>query len=199
MAAVVVSVLDWAGRGDRGSPRVHASRGPISSTSGCGREIRRGGPRGPPGAGFRRGGPSRLRQGRVAWRPDHSVLAGRSAFADRPGEARQSAEGATAAGPPVRYARCSSHRVPLGYVERVLRAEEDTFAVARYLLGNPVRSGLVESPEEFPFLGSLTMGVHDILESVQASDRRTFRSACRGPAGPFRRARARCRATRTSP
>ena len=42
--------------------------------------------------------PSRLRQGRVATRPDDSVLAGRSASADRPGEARQSAEGATAAG-----------------------------------------------------------------------------------------------------
>jgi hypothetical protein len=47
-------------------------------------------------AGRRR--PSRLRQGRVATRPDDAVPAGRSASADRPGEARQSAEGATAAG-----------------------------------------------------------------------------------------------------
>jgi len=60
-----------------------------------------------------------------------------------------------------------------GYFERVLRAEEDTFAVARYLLCNPVRAGLVESPEEYPFLGSLTMSVSDLLESVQARGRRT--------------------------
>ena len=60
-----------------------------------------------------------------------------------------------------------------GYFERVLREEEDTFAVARYLLGNPVRSGLVESPGEYPFLGSLTMSVRALLESVQAGGRRT--------------------------
>ena len=60
-----------------------------------------------------------------------------------------------------------------GYFERVLRAEEDTFAVATYLLGNPVRAGMVTSPADYPFLGSLTMSVRDLLESVQTSGRRT--------------------------
>ena len=51
----------------------------------------------------------------------------------------------------------------LGYFEHVLRDEEDTVAVARYILGNPVRAGMVSSPEEYPFLGSMTMAVRDLL------------------------------------
>jgi REP element-mobilizing transposase RayT len=60
-----------------------------------------------------------------------------------------------------------------GYFEHVLRAEEDTFDVARYILDNPVRAGLVSRPEDYPFLGSLTMTVRDLLYSVQISNRRT--------------------------
>ncbi len=60
-----------------------------------------------------------------------------------------------------------------GYFEHVLRAEEDTFDVARYILNNPVRAGLVSTPEDYPFLGSLTMTVRDLLYSVQISSRRT--------------------------
>jgi REP-associated tyrosine transposase len=62
------------------------------------------------------------------------------------------------------------------YHEHVLRADEDTFAVARYILENPVRAGLARSPEEYRFLGSLTLELEDLLQSVQmtgASARRT--------------------------
>ena len=53
------------------------------------------------------------------------------------------------------------------YFERVLRTDEDSVAVARYLIGNPVRARLVASPDDYPFLGSLTMSLRELLESAQ--------------------------------
>ena len=41
--------------------------------------------------------------------------------------------------------------------DRVLRSDEDTLAVTRYILANPVRAGLVERPLDYPFSGSLTL------------------------------------------
>jgi putative transposase len=38
-----------------------------------------------------------------------------------------------------------------GYFERVLRREEQTFDVVRYILWNPVRANLVRAPEEYPY------------------------------------------------
>jgi len=103
-------------------------------------EATQGGPKGPPlhpfqpgggrNPGVRRGGPSRLRQGRVAERPDDPGLARRSASADRLGEARQSAEGATAAGPTDREtswwtARATAGAVTAGFTkEEILRQPE---------------------------------------------------------------------------
>ena len=53
------------------------------------------------------------------------------------------------------------------YFEHVLRDDEDTFGVARYILENPVRAGLVANPEDYAFQGSLTLSVRDLLYSVQ--------------------------------
>jgi len=53
-----------------------------------------------------------------------------------------------------------------GYYERVLRTEEDSFAVARYILANPVRGGLVHVPEDFPYSGSFTMELRDLRGSL---------------------------------
>ena len=53
------------------------------------------------------------------------------------------------------------------YFERVLRDDEDTAGVAKYLLKNPVRAGLVERPEDYPYLGSMTVALRDLLYSVQ--------------------------------
>jgi putative transposase len=47
--------------------------------------------------------------------------------------------------------------------EHVLRADEDSRRVARYILENPVRGGLVTSPEEYAFLGSGVWAVKEIL------------------------------------
>src|SRR5262245_38440207 len=54
-----------------------------------------------------------------------------------------------------------------GYFEHVLRDDEDTIGVARYILENPVRGNLVQRPEDYPYLGSMTMEVRELLYSVQ--------------------------------
>ena len=53
-----------------------------------------------------------------------------------------------------------------GYYERVLRDEDASAEIIRYILANPVRSGLVAEPAEYPFWGS---GVHtrdDLIELI---------------------------------
>jgi putative transposase len=56
-----------------------------------------------------------------------------------------------------------------GYFERVLRDEDDTFHVARYVLNNPVRAGLVASPADYPFLGSAVLAKDDLIGSCMWS------------------------------
>ena len=38
-----------------------------------------------------------------------------------------------------------------GYHDRALRCEDDIHAVARYIIANPVRAGLVSSSRDYPF------------------------------------------------
>ena len=52
------------------------------------------------------------------------------------------------------------------YFEHVLRDGESPVKAARYVLANPLRAGMVESVEDYPFLGSLKMSVRDLLYSV---------------------------------
>jgi putative transposase len=54
-----------------------------------------------------------------------------------------------------------------GYYDRVLRREEDSRIVARYILDNPVRARLVTSPAEYAFSGSALWSTADLLESVR--------------------------------
>jgi REP element-mobilizing transposase RayT len=51
--------------------------------------------------------------------------------------------------------------------ERVLRDDEATLVVARYILENPVRAGLVTDPRHYPFLGSAVYSLEEILCAVQ--------------------------------
>ena len=53
-----------------------------------------------------------------------------------------------------------------GYFDHVLRAEEDARCVARYILDNPVRAGLVTHPSEYPFLGSGVWELKDLLYGI---------------------------------
>ena len=64
-----------------------------------------------------------------------------------------------------------------GYFDRILREEDDVFAVARYVLNNPVRAGLVDAPEEYPFLGSEVLTTNDLIGSCAWS----FTRRCGGP------------------
>jgi putative transposase len=54
---------------------------------------------------------------------------------------------------------------PWGF-ERVLRAEEDTHVVCRYILQNPVRAGLVGRVLDYPYLGSAVHRVEDLLDGL---------------------------------
>ena len=56
-----------------------------------------------------------------------------------------------------------------GY-ERTLRSEEAAVSVARYVLENPVRAGLVERIDQYEFLGSSAYTIEQILEAVQLND-----------------------------
>src|SRR5262245_35649682 len=53
--------------------------------------------------------------------------------------------------------------------ERVLRNDEATLSVARYIIENPVRAGLVADPKAYPFLGSSVFSLDEILEGLQDS------------------------------
>jgi putative transposase len=52
------------------------------------------------------------------------------------------------------------------YYEHVLRNEESTLDVARYILENPVRAGLATRVKDYPYVGSMTLSIKDLLYSV---------------------------------
>jgi putative transposase len=52
-----------------------------------------------------------------------------------------------------------------GY-ERTLRKDEQTLAVARYIVENPVRAKLAQSVEAYPFVGSLVCELKELIDSV---------------------------------
>jgi putative transposase len=51
--------------------------------------------------------------------------------------------------------------------EHVLRSSDATLPVARYILENPMRAGLVLDPRDYPFSGSLTHSVDEILTASE--------------------------------
>lgn len=55
-----------------------------------------------------------------------------------------------------------------GY-ERTLRNDESALSVARYVLENPVRAGLVRCIEQYPYSGSSEYSVEQVMEAVQLS------------------------------
>jgi putative transposase len=54
---------------------------------------------------------------------------------------------------------------PWGF-ERVLRDEDASFTVARYVVENPVRAGLVKTVSEYPFIGSQVYELKDLVRSL---------------------------------
>jgi REP-associated tyrosine transposase len=66
------------------------------------------------------------------------------------------------------YQQTFGHRLWQRYgFERTLRDDEDMLEVARYILANPVRKGMVERAEAYPFSGSEKHTVKQILDGVQ--------------------------------
>ena len=57
-----------------------------------------------------------------------------------------------------------------GY-EHTLRSEEAAISVARYILENPVRAGLVCRIEDYPYSGSTEYTLEQVLDAVQLPDR----------------------------
>lgn len=57
-----------------------------------------------------------------------------------------------------------------GYHERVLRDDEATLAVVRYILENPVRAGLAGRLGEYPFAGSDVYSWPDLLSAWEVRD-----------------------------
>ena len=49
-----------------------------------------------------------------------------------------------------------------GYHERVLRDDEATLTVVRYILENPIRAGLATDLGEYPFAGSEKYSLEDL-------------------------------------
>ena len=49
------------------------------------------------------------------------------------------------------------------YYDHVLRDEEDTFSVVRYIVENPLLANLAKRADEYPFLGSCTVDTKALL------------------------------------
>ena len=62
-----------------------------------------------------------------------------------------------------------------GYFERVLRDDDDTFNVARYVVQNPLRAGLVQSPFDYPFMGSSLLSKEQLIGSCMWKSRERHR------------------------
>jgi REP element-mobilizing transposase RayT len=63
------------------------------------------------------------------------------------------------------WRRRNTHRLwQGGYYDHVLRPEEGWVGAARYVLMNPVRAGLVERAQDYPFSGSTEYAVEVILD-----------------------------------
>ena len=54
-----------------------------------------------------------------------------------------------------------------GFYERVLREDEPTIVVAKYILENPVRKGLVQEPRDYPYSGSTEWTWDQMIEMWQ--------------------------------
>jgi len=53
-----------------------------------------------------------------------------------------------------------------GFVDTFLRAEEASCDVARYIIANPVRAGLVEDVRDYRYLGSTRYSLEELIGSL---------------------------------
>jgi REP element-mobilizing transposase RayT len=55
------------------------------------------------------------------------------------------------------------------YYDHVLRDDDDTWGVARYIVENPLRAGLSIRADEYPFFGSCVVTKQELLFSVSCA------------------------------
>jgi putative transposase len=55
-----------------------------------------------------------------------------------------------------------------GYYDRILRSDEQTIIVARYILDNPVRRGLVARFDQYPYSGSNRYSLAELADAIQS-------------------------------
>jgi REP element-mobilizing transposase RayT len=92
----------------------------------------------------------------------HLLVEGKTANADLPGFVRRMKQSSGQA-----YSRRAKQ--PLwqeGYYDRVLRPADDAKTVARYIVSNPIRAGLVRMPSEYPHIGSDVWSLEELINSV---------------------------------
>ena len=53
-----------------------------------------------------------------------------------------------------------------GFFDHIIRKDEGLIDTAKYILDNPVRKGLVEHWQDYPFKGAIGCQMEDILESM---------------------------------
>jgi REP-associated tyrosine transposase len=58
-----------------------------------------------------------------------------------------------------------------GYHERIVRDDEATEAIVRYIWGNPISAGITKQLGEYPFCGSDRYELSDILDAWQGNRR----------------------------
>ena len=56
-----------------------------------------------------------------------------------------------------------------GYYDRVFRSEEEMRDHVRYILYNPVRAGLSNRPEDYPYTGSIGWDLDLIMSSIRCA------------------------------
>ncbi len=52
------------------------------------------------------------------------------------------------------------------FFDHIIRKEEGLINIAKYILNNPVRAGLVEYWQDYPFNGAIGCELSDLLESM---------------------------------
>ena len=70
------------------------------------------------------------------------------------------------------HARVTGARLwQAGYHDRVMRRDESILATIAYVLENPVRAGIVQRPEDYPWTGSDEYTMEELLADISRSHR----------------------------
>ena len=70
------------------------------------------------------------------------------------------------------FRRRTGHRLwQDSFFDRTVRDDESPVLIMSYIIGNPVRAGLVRTPEEYPYWGSQVHSRREILDFIEIESR----------------------------